>query len=348
MPFKVKQYELGTAPIQVIFEALSPNIQGFSTVLPISIQDFETESFSVTVTLSNTVQTGEEIRFVASTERLGQTHTDTVEIIYNATPFTAVFSDNNEVPNPLWVSGEWGQTTEQAYSPSKSMTDSPFNVYTSEENTLTTAIPLIIPNNATDARLRFFARWDIEPGLDWAQVLASTDLAAFFTPLAGTLTQQSTALNEPVYEGFHPSWEEECVDLNVYIGQPLFLQFAMTAFSGNPNGRDGFYFDDLVLEYKTASGVFTLDIPEDWKLQSRPNPAADQTLLLWEKSNLTPQNIRLEICSSEGRVFKQIALEDVRSNSMKVETASWPAGLYFYRLCTTGGNSLWKKLTVVH
>lgn len=348
VPFKIMQYELGTAPILVSFQAISSNILGFSAVPPLSLNDFETNSFSCTVSLSNTIQAGEEVRFVAYSERLGQIHTDTVEIIYNDAPFTTLFADNSEASNTQWVSGEWGQTTEQSYSPTQSMTDSPYNIYTSEENTLSTVAPLLIPNNALDARLRFFTRWDIEPELDWAQVLVSADGGSIFSPLTGTLTHQSAALNEPVYEGDHSYWEEECIDLNPYIGQPFFLRFAMTAYSGNPNGRDGFYFDDLLLEYKTASGVFTLNIPDAWKLESRPNPAHDLTWVRWEKPIAGQQNLHLEICSPDGKIFKKMLLEGNPSNAVQLETGNWPAGLYFYRLSHLTGNSEWKKLVVAH
>ncbi len=328
VPFKIKQYELGTAPIQISFEALTANIQGFSTIAPLSINDFETSSIAVSVDLDNGIQSGDQIRFVAKADRAGQIHTDTVDIIFNASPFTALFMDNNELPNAQWVSNsEWGQTTEQAYSPSKSMTDSPNDIYVAEENTLTSTAPILIPGNADEARLRFFTRWDIERELDWAQVLVSTDGGGFFTPLAGSLTNLSTALTEPVYDGVQPFWEEECIDLNAYIGQPFILRFAMTSFSGNPNGRDGFYFDDLLLEYKTDSGVFTMEIPDNWKLQSRPNPASDHTLIVWDKPSVAGQKLQLEICTAEGKVFKQISLTDGSTNSLKLETEGWPAGL---------------------
>ncbi len=349
VPFKIKQYELGTAPIVIGFEALTPNIQSFSTVAPISINDFETGSFTVSVTLDNNIQSGESIRFVASADRSGQVHSDTVEVVFNATPFTPLFTDNNETPNAQWVSNSgWGQTTEQAYSPSKSMTDSPNDIYVAEENTLSSSAPLLIPNNANEARLRFFTRWDIELELDWAQVLVSTDGGGIFTPLAGSLTNLSSALTEPVYEGAHPYWEEECIDLNAYIGQPFILRFAMTSFSGNPNGRDGFYFDDLLLEYKTDSGVFTIDIPDTWKLQSRPNPANDHTLIVWDKPVVAEQKLQMEICTAEGKFFKQIPLTNGNSNALKLETGNWPAGLYFYRVSGPEGNSEWKKLAVTH
>jgi hypothetical protein len=285
---------------------------------------------------------------VASAERNGQVHTDTVETFFNPTPFASLFADDGESPTAQWVTGQWGQTTEQAYSPSKSMTDSPFDIYTSEENNLTTSSALLIPNKAIEARLRFFTRWDIEPGLDWAQVLVSTDGGSFFNPLYGLLSNQNLSLNEPVYEGSHPNWEEECIDLHFLINQPFFLRFAMTSFSGNPIGRDGFYFDDLLLEYQTESGVYTLDIPDAWNLQSRPNPAADQTLVVWEQPLNASTDLQLEVFGTSGKLFKQIPLQDPGVHSLKLDTTRWPAGLYFYRISDGTGHSGWKKLTVAH
>ncbi len=348
MPLKIKQYELGTAPIQVSFIPLSANIVGFSSIPPISINDFETTQFSVSVFLDNAIQTGEQIRFVAICERLGKIHTDTVETFFKPYPFTSLFFDNNEIPNTQWVGGEWGQTTEQAFSPSKSMTDSPFNPYGPGENTLTTTTPITIPDNAIDARLRFFTRWDIEPELDWAQVLISTGAGTAFTPLSGALSTQSALLSAPVYEGAHPNWEEECIDLNAYIGMSVQLQFAMSSYSDNPNARDGFYFDDLLLEYKTESGVFTVDLSDNWKLQSRPNPADGHTLMVWENPASVPPHLQLEICTAEGKVFQQISLPDGGANTFKVETGNWPTGLYFYRLAGETASTAWKKLVVTH
>ena len=98
----------------------------------------------------------------------------------------------------------------------------------------------------------------------------------------------------------------------------------------------------------TAGGVFTLEIPDAWKLESRPNPANDQTWLRWEKPVADQQNLHLEICTPDGKIFKQMQLEGNPSNAVRLETGNWPAGLYFYRLSFLTGNSEWKKLVVAH
>lgn len=348
LPFKVSQNDLGAAIINIDFEALTPNIDNFSTIAPIALTNFETNTFNVVLQLNSNIQTGENIRFVAKATRNGQIHTDTVSLFFNPSPYQTLFSDNPDQPNAQWNAGAWGPTSEHAYSSAKSMTDSPLDVYTATENFLTTAAPISIPSNATEARLRFFTRWDIGPDLDWAQVLASTDGGNFFTPLEGRLTNLNPALSEPAYWGTHPNWEEECMDLEALIGQAFYLRFGMTAFSGNPAGRDGFYFDDLILEYRTASGVFTLNIPDDWKLQSQPNPAIDQTWVIWEQRFSAPGPLQLEICSAAGEPFRQISIASGSSNTYHIETANWPAGLYLYRLKNENGNSSWKKLVVLH
>ncbi|MCC6414093.1 MAG: immune inhibitor A [Saprospiraceae bacterium] len=341
-PFKIKQYELDTASVQVSFEALTPNILGFSTVQAMTITDFEPVSFTTVVSLGNNLQQGEIIRFVAKTERDGTVHSDTVETLFNAGSFVPYYTENNETPNAQWVFGGWGQTDEQAYSPSKSMTDSPNAAYTAEENALTTALPLTIPANADEARLRFYARWDIEPDLDWGQVLVSVNGGASFTPLAGVLTQESPVSFEPMYDGSHLYWEEECMDLSAYIGQPLLLRFALTAYSGNFNGRDGFYFDDLIIEYQTQGGVYTIDLPEAWEVQCRPNPADETVLLTW----VIAADAQLEVVASNGKLLYTESADQATSH--RIETANWPDGMYFYRMTSAQGSSVWKKLTVVH
>lgn len=348
VPFKVKQYELGTAPIQISFEALSANILGFSSVPEINLQNFESASFTVVLTLNNSIPSGEIIRFVARSTRENQIHTDTIEMVYQPNPFNALLTDNNETPTTQWLSNQWAQTPERAYSPSKSMTDSPNSPYTLEENNLSSAAALHIPADATEARLRFFAYWDIEPELDWTQVLISTDGGDFYTPLEGVLTHTSNSLAEPVYDGDHRFWEAECMDLSGLIDQPFYLRFSMNSFSGNASQRDGFYFDDLVLEYNTEAGVFTVNVPDAWILQSRPNPASDQTLILWENQADYSNPLYLEVCSSEGKFLRQIPITDNSARALKVETSGWASGMYLYRLVTDHGNSGWKKLAVVH
>jgi hypothetical protein len=122
----------------------------------------------------------------------------------------------------------------------------------------------------------------------------------------------------------------------------------MTSFSGNPGGRDGFYFDDLILEYRTENGVATHEIPNSWNIQSTPNPASEQTLLAWENTLQLNTAMQLEVLSASGKPFQLIPVLNPNSNSFKLETISWPAGVYFYRLKNGLGNSEWRRLLVVH
>lgn len=348
VPFRINQYEIGTAPIVVSFEALTPNIESISGPgTPFSLNNFEYSDFTATVHFNTSLQVGELVRFVAKAERLGQVHTDTFEIKYSPYDYESVFVETAETNGFQWISSQWGKTEEFWHTPGRSITDSPNDIYTAEENTLTSLQLVKIPANATEARLRFFARWDIGYDLDWAQVLASKTDDNLFMPLEGALSSINPSLLQPVYEGNHPFWEEECIDLQEYIGESFFLRFAMTSFSGNFEGHDGFYFDDLILEYQTDGGVFTHDIPDAWRVQSRPNPAAEQVNLVWEIP-ASSQFLQLEICAAAGNLFRKIQLPSGHSNACTIETSDWPAGTYFYRMTNQAGNSGWKKLAVVH
>ncbi len=343
-PFKVRQYEIGTAPVQISFEALSNNIASFAPVANLTIEDFESSSFVALINLSGTLQPGEEVRFVARAERQGQIHADTVVWEFQPSPYVVAVEDDLESGSGIWSPNTfWGATTEYAFSPGKSMTDSPNDVYTEMENFLITKDKVAIPPDATEARLRFFALWDIDPGLDWAQVLVKTDLNAVEEPLQGSLTTYNSNLAQYVYEGTHLYWEEECMDLGAYLGQKFYLIFSMISFSGNPDGRDGFYFDDLVLEYRTESGVHTIELHPECQVSAQPNPASGQTRLHW--SGEQGVGHQLDIVDASGKILQQIALPE-DSGAYTLQTAGWPAGVYWYRLYSDRGVSAWKKLVV--
>lgn len=343
VPLAIRQYSLGSAPVQVSFEALSNNIVSFGAIAPLMLQDFENTSVVAQVNLSGGLQPGDEIRFVARAEQLGKTHADTVIWQFQPSPFNIALEDDHESGTGSWdINTFWGITTEYAFSPGKSMTDSPNDVYTIEENFLKTKGKISIPEDALEARLRFYALWDIEPDLDWAQVLVESD-GGIIEPLNGTLTNISSSFFQPVYEGSHLYWEEECMDLGAYLGQKFYLLFSMVSFSGNPNGRDGFYFDDLVLEYRTPSGVHTIDLHPEWQVSAQPNPASGQTRLRWSGEEGLVQ--QLDILDTSGKIMQQIALPE-GTGEYTLRTNGWPAGVYWYRLCSDQGVSAWKKLVV--
>lgn len=349
VPFLIKRYELGDGPIQVTFEPLTANIVSIAPVNALNLTHFETANIEAAVTLGNAIQPGELIRFVAKTNLGGQIHTDTFQTL-SGYAYQTLFSETGSVPAPAWATTGWDQTSEDFHSPAYSMTDSPFEFYDAGDNMLTLAQPVEIPAQATEARLRFFAKWDIEPLSDWAQVLISTDNAVTFLPLQGRYTVTGLLTpdpDEPVYGNTQSDWVQECIDLANYTGQPFFLRFLMHGENGM--FRDGFYFDDLFVEYKLDDGVFTKNIAsaDFWISQNQPNPANGRTVVTWSSNTEFSANPILEVRAADGRVVTIRPVNNPGNRSVEIETTSWPAGLYLYRLADGAKTSVWKKMAVL-
>src|SRR5690606_408012 len=104
----------------------------------------------------------------------------------------------------------WGLTTADYWSPPRSITDSPNGNYANNANTQITLRDPVDLTNAAWASLRFMAKWAIEPGYDYAQVLASAN-GGPWTPLCGRYTKTggpNQDTGEPVYDGQQSAWVE--------------------------------------------------------------------------------------------------------------------------------------------
>ncbi|MEM1042093.1 MAG: M14 family zinc carboxypeptidase [Bacteroidota bacterium] len=190
-----------------------------------------------------------------------------------------------------WTTGDgWGLTPTQGTSTPTAFADSPSGFYRDgANNALTLAEPLDL-SSAASPRLRFMARWDIEAGYDVAQVRASTD-GGTWTPLAGRYTSVGSGNGaqvpgEPGYDGTQATWVEESIDLSAFEGAPeVQVQFVLRADGGVT--ADGFYVDDLAVEYFTNANPVSTEgdgaQPDQVVLfENYPNPFDRQTLIPFE------------------------------------------------------------------
>ena len=98
-----------------------------------------------------------------------------------------IFSDKlNNVVN--FGNMDWKLTESEFYSPSSSMTDSPDDIYLPNSYLETTLKSPINLEACDKAYLTFYAKWAIESGYDYVQVLASKDNIDFI-PLCGQYTK---------------------------------------------------------------------------------------------------------------------------------------------------------------
>jgi len=297
--------------------------------------------------LQPTVQIGEEFALLLTYSNGAYEKTDTLYKYYGGKAIE-VFSENGNSLDE-W-GGSWAKTQSDFVSAPFSITDSPDGNYESNTYTdLQLSNPGVnIPAGAKSPQLRFWAKWDIEPNYDFVQVRAfgNTDqsLCGLYTKLGKNGAQP---FGEPIFDGFQGEWVEECMDLSDFIGQTIDLTFILG--SDNFEERDGFYFDDLSVQYTDPTLLQTVSILlQDFRLrQNEPNPAAESTLIRWENTKQLSGNATLLVYNHLGVKITDCIVNLQAQNEVRLNTRNWPAGLYSYMLQTSEGQSQAMKMTVI-
>lgn len=208
------------------------------------------ETFAFDYVLSADIQDEEKIQYVVLVNNGDFTlSTDTITKWYNA---PVEFEDSAENLTE-WSSDDWYRTNQTAYSGDYSLTDSPYTDYKNFDSTTIVLQQAIDLGDALEAKVTFWAKWDIQPHRDFAQVLASKDNGETWTALCGNFTQDGTryqAENEPIYDGKQLEWVREEMDLSDFVGESVLICFLMQS-NGN-TVEDGFYFDDFKVSYRTS------------------------------------------------------------------------------------------------
>jgi len=333
--------------------SLTPLSSNILSVLPASqsgeLDQFETKLLTTQITLAPSIQAGEAFTLLHTYSNGFYSKSDTLRKYYGGKNVGIFTEDGNAINE--W-NGAWQKTTSTFVSAPFSITDSPNNS-NYEPNTYSDfqlSNPGVnIPDGAKSPQLRFWAKWDLEPRYDYVQVRASgiTDQALcgrFTKPGSGNGAQP---FNEAIFDDFQGEWVEECMDLSDFIGQTIDLKFILG--SDNGDERDGFYFDDLLVEYTDPTLLNTVSIPlRDFRLrQNEPNPAGAYTIVRWENVKQLKGEANLLIFNNLGIKISQHALNLSAQNEVRVDTRTWPVGLYTYLLQTSEGQSLPMKMAIL-
>lgn len=265
-------------------------------------------------------------------------------------PTTALANAGNDTTD--FVTDAWGVTGEDFVSPSTSITDSPNDNY--DNNTYSE----ILYNRVIDLRqsmkglLTFQARWEIEGGYDYVQLMASPVSEENWSPLCGLYTKTGTSFQDdgqPLWDGIQNAWVQEQVDLSDYLGQRIKLKFRLV--SDAFVNFDGFYVDDLefitlldqnsTLPLDTGSldsliGIASAGMPAEWKLY--PNPASDRVVI--ESAGMDQGHLR--IYNIQGQL--------VESSFIRVKTAlntaDYEPGIYLLEIASAKGTYRQRLLVV--
>lgn len=251
---KVKLQRLGLKESAIFTVQIQPISSNLSiTSAPVNSSNLNLlaeETLTFNYILSTDIQYEDAIQYVILVNNGDFTlTTDTVTKWYKS---PIVFEHPAEDING-WTTESWYRTNQTAYSGNYSLTDSPYTNYKNFDSTTIVLQQAIDLSNALEAKLTFWAKWDIQPHRDFAQVLASNDNGESWIPLCGNFTQDGTRYQpegEPIYDGKQLKWVREEMDLSDFAGSSVLICFLLQS-DGNTRA-DGFYFDELKVTYRTS------------------------------------------------------------------------------------------------
>lgn len=321
-------YSVSIVPVGSAFASVgSPKIYS-------GLQLLQMVTDSISYSLSSVSQ-GTEVVYLLAVNNGGYTHSDTIRKIFGQ-PVLA-FS------NPGSLSGlstsTWGTSSTVYYTPSSSVTDSPFGDYNNNEVSTVTMASEVSLTNTSAAYLSYNAKWALETGWDYVQIQASTDNGLNWTALCGKFTKTGNAnqaQGEPLYDGFQNSWVQERIDLSDYLGQNIKIRFLLVSDSWQ--AYDGFYFDELKIE-KLPDPSSISNTP-NLTVDIYPNPSAG----LFTVARSNNEELDARIFDNYGRLVLSAKLG---SNDL-LDLSNLASGNYIAELKNNSGKVTRKKLVLLN
>jgi hypothetical protein len=257
--------------------------------------------------------------------------------------FIPIASTDGESMEPF-VTDYWNITDDSFHSPNHSITDSPNgNYFGNNETWIELDTPVDLTNHEV-AFLSFWAKWDIESGWDYAQVMASADGGSNWTPLCGEYNHagnNNQDFDQPIYDGSNPEWVNELISLEDYVGGEVKIAFRLVS-DQNIEG-DGFYFDDLeVLTYGSSVGINEIANKLNWNVY--PNPA--NQLLHITVSLEQNADLNYEIVDVTGKLIKKGTFYS--SEEAQISISDIKSGTYFVRLISSTGKVDYQKFQKIN
>ena len=245
-----------------------------------------------------------------------------------------------------WTGG-WGRD-DDGHDGDWSMTDSPDDTYGNyEENAcVTEALDM---SDLMSGTVSFWCKWDVENMWDGAQFGVSIDGGLTWTALSSSYTDAGTGQGaqesgEPYYDSSQAGWVLVSYDLDDWLGESD-VRFRFLLVSDSGVVKDGFYFDDFVVEgiqeYDPGTGVET-PLLNTRMTGVHPNPFNPSTKIAYA----TPRDghVTLAVYDVTGRRLRTLVDGNVPVGE---HTAHWDgrgddgqrvaSGVYFARV--VGGDA---------
>jgi len=313
-----------------------------------NMEILESRIDSIEIELNPEIQDGTPFQLLLSVDNGDFVLSDTLTKIFGESQI--IFEDNGDDMSN-WSSSQWDVTTSSYYSPPKSITDSPGGNYSNGQTNYITMSDEINLSAAVYAQLNFWAKWEIEQGWDFVQLMISENGSTSWTPLEGKYTvtgNGNQVLGEPLYGGFQTDWVEEEINLTEYIGSTIRFLFMLK--SDNSTTEDGFYFDDFTLSIIETGGTGDSEL-EDARENlfisyPIPNPSNENVKFNLELLELY-ENISFVIYNTSGQKIHSERLH-IGQESYELNVKSWKEGIYYYNIKGNEINTGARKLIIIH
>jgi len=261
----------------------------------------EVKTDSISFNLNPDIEIGTIFRYLLTVDNGQFVSDDTISRVFGTE--VEIFNEDFEGES-YWVSNKWGITQAESHSPIQSITDSPFGNYQNNENSALMLDTVIDLREAKAAFLRFWAKWEIEAGYDYVQVMVRAETSTHWTALSGKYTRTGTenqAEGEPLFDGLQSTWIQEEMLLEDWLEQEIRIQFLLV--SDNYLRQDGFYFDDLSVSVVSPT-TGTTEISKEGisnEVAAYPNPASDRVTVVYQSTEY--EALKLAVYSVTGKLI---------------------------------------------
>jgi len=308
------------------------------------LEILEVKTDSIMFTLSDGILSGDAFEFILNIDNGEFVISETITKVYGQA--VVMFEDDgNSMTN--WDSQQWAVTTNNYYSPTGSVTDSPNGDYQNSINSIITMDNEVDLGEAAYAQLSFMATWEIEQGWDYVQLEISTNGGGSWEPLEGKYTvtgNEYQAEGEPVYDGFYTEWIMEEIDITNYVGNTVSFRFKLV--SDNYVTEDGFYFDDfkvMVVEQGTI-GIKQNLHSELFVSNPIPNPALNN--VRFNFNNAKEKEMEFKVYNATGQEVYSSKIETNR-NTLEISVRDWMPGIYYYKVSGASFQTEMKKMIIL-
>ncbi|MBL7739098.1 MAG: T9SS type A sorting domain-containing protein [Chitinophagaceae bacterium] len=298
---------------------------------------YDTYTGTISYSLRPAIGNGQRVRFAWRIETGGYSWYDTVTKFYN--PIT-LFADDMEGSNvnTNWaVTSGWNYTTENAYTGSKSLTESPGGNYPASSTRRATYTGVLDLSDATAAWLSFWVKHRAENFYDKLQIEVSDDNGTTWTAVSGSTTVEepgtldgSTLNGQPALTGIKEEWTRELFDLGAWLNTPaLRLRFEFTSGATSSydfSEDDGFHIDNIKV-IKSTSTLVTLPV-QFISFTGRLLP--DNTVRLDWRALTDAQHDYFEVeRSTDGTSFISIGPGPASTPYWKIDPTPLPGNNYY-------------------